>query len=331
MLGRRLGLSDVTLGLVVGLAFAACSSDGDDDGGAGTSGKAGKGGSASGGTAGKGGGTTGGAAGKGGAGGAGGAGAGSTGKAGGGSGTDSAGEGGAAGVMSGGESGAGSAGEGGRGQAGEDTGGEAGETSSRAGGGGEGGSTTGGASDSGAGGEAGSGTPLAPIIVFDGGTANGGIEYTGRGGLDAVCAAAKGTLGISGGTPHALISVSESDAIADFPSLYGLPTDRPFEGPSGAVIADDFADLLDGSIDRSLEAAGVVVSEPGFWFTGSNSDGTASENNCSGWTSTDFSSTIRANYGYTGSTDSDGTWWLGSDVATATCSAGQYHVLCITW
>jgi len=116
----------------------------------------------------------------------------------------------------------------------------------------------------------------------------------------------------------------------NFPELYGMPTNRPFASPGGSVIADDFADLLDGTIERSLEEAGVVTTEPGFWFTGSNADGTASENTCSGWTYSSFDDVIRANYGYTDSTNSKGLPWLGGD-STATCSAGQYHVLCVTW
>jgi hypothetical protein len=163
--------------------------------------------------------------------------------------------------------------------------------------------------------------------VFDGGTGNGGFEYSGRLGLDAVCESAKEALALAGVSPRALISVGPADQIADFPSLYGLPIDRPFAGPGGAIIASDFADLLDGSIDLSLEQAGIITSEPGFWFTGSEPDGTASANDCAGWTFSELDQTIRANYGHTYDTDS---WWLGGN-ATASCGAGQYHIVCVTW
>jgi hypothetical protein len=163
--------------------------------------------------------------------------------------------------------------------------------------------------------------------VFDGGTHNTGATWEGRAGLDAVCLAAQTALDIEGGTPRALISVSAADDIADFPALYGLPSDIAFASRGGEVIADAFADLLDGSIDLSIEAAGILEGEPDLWFTGSNADGTASVNTCEGWTFEDFDNSIRANYGYTGATDSD---WLASN-STATCSAGQYHVLCVSW
>jgi hypothetical protein len=178
-----------------------------------------------------------------------------------------------------------------------------------------------------AGGAAGSGNTPA-IIVFDAGTANTGATFSGRAGLDNLCLTAKNAQSIPGGTPHALISVSAVDDIADFPALYGLPTDRPFASVGGDVIADDFADLLDGTIDMSIEEAGILLGEPGLWFTGSNADGTASENTCEGWTTTQHSSVSpRANYGYTGNTNS---WWLDGS-STATCAAAQYHVLCLTW
>jgi hypothetical protein len=150
--------------------------------------------------------------------------------------------------------------------------------------------------------------------------------FSGRAGLDEVCVAAKDALSLAGGAPHALISVSSSDAIANFPALYGLPVDRPFASRFGLVIADDFADLLDGTLDRSLGQAGVIP-EPDMWLTGSNSDGTASANTCQGWTYFGNDSVIRADYGYAADTDYD---WITAD-GTATCLALQYHVLCVTW
>jgi hypothetical protein len=163
--------------------------------------------------------------------------------------------------------------------------------------------------------------------VFDGGTHNTGATWEGRAGLDAVCFAAQTALDIEGGTPRALISVSAADDIADFPTLYGLPTDLAFASRGGEVIADDFADLLDGSIDLSIEAAGILEGDPGLWFTGSNADGTASANTCEGWTFEEFDNSIRANYGYTSDTN---TSWLDGN-STASCSAGSYHVLCVSW
>ncbi|NJN92746.1 MAG: hypothetical protein HC875_00985 [Anaerolineales bacterium] len=66
------------------------------------------------------------------------------------------------------------------------------------------------------------------------------------------------------------------------PGNYGVPTNRPIAGPNGAVIANDWADLLDGTIDVSLGAAGLPTAGP-FW-SGSNVAGSLNANNCIGWT-----------------------------------------------
>lgn len=344
------------LSVALGLSFVACGGDGgsgDDDAGeagsagssSGKGGGAGKGGSA--GQAGKGGstGTAGsnagnsGTSGRGGSAGSGGS-AGEAGANGGQGGTD----GGDGGVPSEGGRAQAGASSGGNDSGGDDAGGASGDASGGqatggdgSGAGGAGGErVAGGASGNDqAGGEGGQddaggagGNANAPVIVvFDGGTSNTGATWSGRSGLDTLCQSAKTAQSIAGATPHALISVSPSDDIADFPALYGLPTNRAFASVSGAVIADDFADLLDGTLDLSIDAAGILLSEPGLWFTGSNADGTASANTCEGWTTTVHSNEIRANYGYT---DTTGSWWLDGS-ATATCTAGQYHILCVTW
>jgi len=355
------------LSVALGLMFVGCGGDdggggGEDDGGeagsagsssrkgggsgkGGSGGKGGKGGSAgsagsnagNGGTSGSGGsagaasageagssvvqGGTNGEAGEGGVGGSAQAGASSGGHDSGGDGGGD--EGGASGEAAGGQA-TGGNGQGAGGAGGESIAGGAGGSDEAGGAGGNEAAGAGGQSEAGGAG----GSANAPVIVvFDGGTRNTGATWSGRTGLDNVCQSAKTAQSIAGGAPHALISVTSVDEIADFPTLYGLPTNRAFASVSGAVIADDFADLLDGSLDLSIEAAGILLSEPGLWFTGSNADGTASTNTCQGWTTTVHSNEIRANYGYTGNTDS---WWLDGS-ATATCAAVQYHILCVTW
>ncbi len=76
---------------------------------------------------------------------------------------------------------------------------------------------------------------------------------------------------ISGGL-HAFINVDASDAILNFYSIYpSLPQDLPVYNPDKTKkIADNWQDLMDGSIDMSLADAGILSS--GSYWTGA--DGT---------------------------------------------------------
>jgi hypothetical protein len=188
----------------------------------------------------------------------------------------------------------------------------------------EGGAWSGGGGEptsGGSGGEAGASAAGEPVILFDGG-AHDGLNFGGRLGLDQHCAAAKLAQSIPGSSTHALISVSATDELRDMPSLYGLPIDRAFVGPTGKKVADDFADLLDGSLDQSLTSADVSSAQ--FWISGSNADGTVRKT-CDGWTSSEFSQLVTGSYGYPGSADSNWLTVTGGDVY---CSASQYTVIC---
>ncbi len=80
---------------------------------------------------------------------------------------------------------------------------------------------------------------------------------------------------------HAFISITDTDAIKNFPTLYNVPTNWNIKSFSGGLIAYNWSDLLDGSINMKLEAAGTVDS---FWWSGSFADGSFDEaNSCSSW------------------------------------------------
>ena len=124
-------------------------------------------------------------------------------------------------------------------------------------------------------------------------------------------------------TTRALLSFSAIDEIRDFPTVYGVPTDRLITGPNWSVIADDWADPLDGSIDQSLAAAGAQTAT-NFWYTGSLDDGSLANNTCTGWT--DGSTLFDGRYGVTSST-------TGARINnnSASCGSSLYHVLCLAW
>ncbi len=168
-------------------------------------------------------------------------------------------------------------------------------------------------------------TPVLPdrLVIFDGGGVTGAIG--GRSGADVLCGqAAQSTPGVPlAAKTRALISVSADDEIRDFPVAFGVPTDRMITGPNWQVIADDWADLLDGSIDQSLDAAGAQTAT-GFWYTGSLDDGSVATTTCSGWTH--GSALFGGRYGSTQSTS--GSWM---SISNATCGTSSYHVLCLAW
>jgi hypothetical protein len=88
-------------------------------------------------------------------------------------------------------------------------------------------------------------------------------------------------------------------------------------------LADDWADLLDGSIDQSLLDAGAQAAT-NFWYSGSFSDGAASSYTCSGWTG--GSALFDGRYGSTQQTSS---FWI--DTGEATYGLNACHVLCLAW
>jgi hypothetical protein len=112
----------------------------------------------------------------------------------------------------------------------------------------------------------------------------------GRAGADTKCAA---DVNRPAGLTHirAFISVTADDCIANMPDNYNFPDNVPIVAPDEVtVIADNWADLLDGSIDVSLYLANMLpASKSGYWWSGSTSNGTLSADNCNAWSNADGS------------------------------------------
>ena len=120
------------------------------------------------------------------------------------------------------------------------------------------------------------------IVMYNAGNLNGNLG--GRAGADATCQAS-GNRPAGYANARAFLSVAAGDAIADMPGNYGVPTAGTITGPTGTLIANNWADLLDGSISASLIAAGVGTGDWA-WWSGSNNDGTLAADHCTGWTAT---------------------------------------------
>ncbi|WP_423222515.1 DUF1554 domain-containing protein [Candidatus Amarolinea aalborgensis] len=105
----------------------------------------------------------------------------------------------------------------------------------------------------------------------------------GRTGADTLCQSASNKpAGYS--SYRAFISVSATDEIRDMPANYGVPTSYAVRSTNNTLIASNWSDLLDGSINTYLAAAGVYVNGPYDWWSGSLQDGSLDGVNCASWT-----------------------------------------------
>ncbi|MCX7679183.1 MAG: hypothetical protein N2316_08175 [Spirochaetes bacterium] len=120
---------------------------------------------------------------------------------------------------------------------------------------------------------------------------------------------------------HAFISITESDAIINFPALFNVPTTWAVKSTSGITVAYNWYDLLDGSINTKLEAAGISDT---FWWSGSFADGKCDPaNNCQSWTN----GTNKA-AGIAGAHNAIDESWVSSN--NRNCN-NALKVLCIGW
>lgn len=159
------------------------------------------------------------------------------------------------------------------------------------------------------------------LVIFSAGGVSGAIG--GRIGADLLCGqAAQGMSGVPlHATTRAFLSVDVMDSIANMPIRYGVPTDREVTGPSTIVIADQWDDLMDGTIDTSLGDAGVLG--PYAWYSGSAADGSADNDTCSGWTASIGSA------GRSGSFASTDSSWISA--GDSICGASVIRILCLAW
>jgi len=155
--------------------------------------------------------------------------------------------------------------------------------------------------------------PLPPVVkrVFVTSTLQNG-NLGGLAGGDSICAARASAAGL-GGSWRAWLSTSAVNARDRIP-------DAIYERVDGARIADDKADLLDGSIANpiNVDENGNTLGGPSVLpWTGTRADGTVSTQHCSGWTSAAFG----IPGGIVGRGINNNSWW--TDFGPATCSGSR--------
>lgn len=136
---------------------------------------------------------------------------------------------------------------------------------------------------------------------------------------DALCQASAVAASRSG-----IFKAFVSSSISDAATRILNPHNRPWYlyTSTPARIADDKTDLLDGTIQQAINADefGVYIGNPKFVWTGSDADGTATENTCDDWTTT------KANIkGTRGASDKVTSFWANQP--DATCNQ-EYRLYC---
>ena len=138
-------------------------------------------------------------------------------------------------------------------------------------------------------------------------------DLGGLSGADQICQTEADNAGLVG-TFIAWLSDSSTDAKDRFdPAFASLPYLRTSDN---AVVADDFADLIDGSIDNIIlsKADGTVLAPSGGFgqvWTGTAGDGTKTSDTCNDWT--DGTDSFEGTAGRVQSTNSQWTDHLVSD------------------
>lgn len=158
------------------------------------------------------------------------------------------------------------------------------------------------------------------IYMFSTDTHNGNLG--GRSGADALCSAKRSSSysTLPGNNVRAFISINASDEISDMPANYGVYINKPIKSHNGDIIANNWTDLLDGSITLSLSDSNISNS---IWWSGSNEYGNVHSPNCEGFTTN--SDVVNGTFGDATTINS---MWMNSSFFS--CS-NPIAVLCICW
>ncbi len=146
-------------------------------------------------------------------------------------------------------------------------------------------------------------------------------DFGGRAGADLLC---EGAQPIESSHAHvsAFLSVDDDDEILDMPGNYSVPTNQSIRSSMGTVVADDWADLLDGDIDNALIQAGVINGFSFFWWSGSDETGALATNHCTNWTSS-------SGVGMSGNSGESSDMWIFS--GDSGCNANDQSLICIAF
>ncbi|GAB4442306.1 MAG: hypothetical protein OHK0011_24720 [Turneriella sp.] len=147
---------------------------------------------------------------------------------------------------------------------------------------------------------------------------------TAREGADALCLNTRAGITFPNNgcnRVRAMISLSATDAIANMPNNYGIPTDRPIYAPDGFTQAADWFTLVSGTSGNAL--APHVMPATSWWSFSTNGGNYDNTNNCSGGT---IGTSVN---GVTADSSTTGANWLAAGVVGG-CSI-FLQLLCICY
>ncbi|WP_156844497.1 hypothetical protein [Leptospira wolffii] len=174
-------------------------------------------------------------------------------------------------------------------------------------------------------------TPSAVIYIYQGGSTTGAFADSllgGRWGADMNCFENRPSslLGMCN-YYKALVSIDTNDEIRDMPIVHDVPTDRAITSKSGTKIAENWADLLDGSLPVSLQSAGIASGT--VWWSFSQWDGQIYSGTDS--LTCNFGTSGSSSYsGKLGRSDSTSTDWIGTSSGSGLCNI-SVPVMCICY
>ncbi len=152
----------------------------------------------------------------------------------------------------------------------------------------------------------------ADILMYNAGPHNGNLG--GRASADALCASSQPSRYAQA---RAFLSVDGTDEIRDMPANYKIPSDESIVGTTDVLIANNWNELLTGSLRTSLGVA-VAGMKGASWWSGSTAAGALNSENCSGW-STDAGE----QFGGVGLGDHTTSWWIDFDLAFPACQVSS--------
>jgi hypothetical protein len=167
-------------------------------------------------------------------------------------------------------------------------------------------------------------SPAAAYFLYSSGFTNG-AALGGRTGVDArAISTLPATLPSAGTATYGAYGfMSEAgNALVDFPATHCLPSNIPVYGVRSdgtqTLLANDWADFMDGTISTTIgNALGLV--DYNFFWTGSTNTGAAAGHDCSGWTSS------VGNDGFASNRMNSTTDWLDVGVPL-NCGSGYYQL-----
>jgi hypothetical protein len=109
------------------------------------------------------------------------------------------------------------------------------------------------------------------------------------------------------------------------PSNYDVASELAIRSPNGAVIANNWLDLLDGTINTRLGDSGVLSGAGSNWWSGSDADGSVADSGatCAGWTG--------GNYGRVGSGWRTDNMWIATPSDSYVCTVDPAVLLCLAY